>query len=319
MGTFREGRLLGAGALAALCWAAAAPAQEKAVRDRVEKLLTVLADYRGDTRQQMAEARAAERELTEIGAAAAPQLIDAVLTHPPNSGRGFAAGRALAEIGKPALPALRTRWPDLNDERRWRLVPLLEKHDPGSVKDYAYNCLDTDAPIRAVAWGYVLQAKDPRAKERYFAALSEGEGQEVPYLRWGLLPGDKPVYDERRENDLLIDLLMPTSWVSLGKRRPPRGCEPPPGWPDGRGDLVRTLHTRKVVRAAPALLDLLGEAGSGAGHFAEQIIPALVEFGYQEAVPELQRIAASKPGPKFNEDVRVLAAEAMTRLKAAKR
>ena len=315
--------------MAALCWAATALAQEKAVQERVAKLLTVLADYRGDTDLQMAEGTAARRELTEIGAAAAPQLIDAVLTHPPNSGRGFAAGKALAEIGKPALPAIRARWPDLNDERRWRLVLLIEKHDPGSVKEYAYNCLDAEGPaVRAAAWGFVVWTKDLRSQERYFALMSDGS-KVLQHYRLGLLPGDKPVYDEKRENDLLIDLLRPDSWVAKGEGQIPPPGFPSPWWPDGRPVVIRTLHTRKVARAAPALLDVLTEKGPGAGYLAKQVIPVLADFGYKDAVPELERIAASKPGPGRSENVhphtgtgwkavRQLAADAIKRLNEAK-
>ncbi len=328
MDTRRGGRWLGVGAVAVLCWSATGVAAEGDVPKRVAELLAVLAgpDARG---ANLRAAVAAEEELVALGGPAAPQLVEAVLTKPPASNVGYTAGKILMAIGKPALPAIRARWAELNDERRWRLVPILEKHDPGSVKEYAYHCLDSDGWVRSYAWSFVLGTKDARAKDRYFDALTV-EGKETPYIRWQLLPSCQWTYDEKREIDLLIDLLKPTSWVAKGEGNPPVSCEAPAGWPDGREGVIRGLHHQKVKRAAPAILEVLLEKGPGVGYFAETIIPVLGDLGDKDAIPELERIVASKPGPGEREDlhpythtgypgVRKLAADAIQRIKDAKR
>jgi hypothetical protein len=264
-----------------------------------------------------------------MGAPATPQLVDAVLTNPTSSNVGYTAGQILLDIGRPALPAIRARWADLNDERRWRLMPVLEKHDRESVRAYAWNCLDADGPTRMSAWGFMLRAKDPRAADRYFDALAEGS-REPAYVRWLLLPGERPVYDEKRETTLLIYLLEPGSWVAKGEGQPPPTCVPPPWWPDGRPEVIRVLHRRKVVPAAPDLLRVLQEKGPGGGYLAEQIIPALADLGHTEAIPELERVAASRPEPGRADGphpyalndyraVRRLAADAVERLRRTKR
>jgi hypothetical protein len=299
--------------------------QENDVRTRVDVLLTVLAhpEARG---ARLEQAVAAQKELTAIGGAAVPQLIQAVLEKPASANVNFTAGQILVDIGKPALPSIWARWADLNDERRWRLMPVFEKHDRESVRGYALNCLDSQGPVRLEAWRFVLRTKELRAEERYFKAI---EGDEAPGIRWHLLPGDKPIYEEKRENNVLIHLLEPDSWVAKGEGQPPPTGYPPPWWPDGRPHVIRTLHQRRVERAAGVLLRVLEEKGPGAGHLAGQIIPALADLGYKEAIPELERVAASKPASGgldqlhphalgYYKSVRQLAADAVKRLRDAK-
>lgn len=316
-------------AIVAALFAAAGPhrgaaAAEDKLKQRVRVLLAALADpeARGANLKQ---AVAAREELARIGGPAAPQLVEAAVTNPASSNVGYTAGQILVDIGKPALPAIRARWADLNDERRWRLVPALERHDCASVRDYAHNCLDSDGPVRLAAWQFMFRTKDPRAADRYFDALGEG-GKEPPYVRWSILPGDRPIFDEKRENTLLLYLLEPESWVAKGEGQPPPLGPVPPWWPDGRPHVIRSLHQRKVAAAAPGLLRVLEEKGRGAGYLAELIIPALADLGHKEAIPELMRIAACEPGPGQPGDrhphalggykaVRQLAADAVIKLR----
>ncbi len=131
------------------------------------------------------------------------------------------------------------------------------------------------------------------------------------------------VYDEKRENDILIDLLKEGSWVAKREGNPPPPGEHPPWWPDGRSHIIDTLHRRKVDRAAPALLKVLEEKGPGQGYPAEQIIPVLVDFKYKRAIPELERMVASKPAPHGrrpyalvdHKAVQALAIKALVKLK----
>ena len=304
------------------------PAQEMDVEKRVAELLTVL-EHPEARSENLKQTVAAIEELTKIGGPAAPQLVEAVLTNSRTSEVGHTSGRILAEIGKPAFPAIRTKWADLNDGQRWRFMPVFEKHDRESVREYAWNCLDADGMVRYEAWHFMLRTRDPRAKERYFDLLA-GWGDEHPGIRWSLLPGEKPIYDEKRENDILIDLLEPDSWVAKGEGQIPPAGEVPSWWPDGRPIIIGLLHQRKVERAAPSLLRILEEKGPGGGYLATVIIPILVDFGYKKAISELERIAASEPpSGRLDEhhphgggdvslkykDVRRLAADAIKQLK----
>ncbi|MCE9568279.1 MAG: hypothetical protein K8U57_40280 [Planctomycetes bacterium] len=271
---------------------------DKAVKNRVDHLLAILATpgaREGDNLKRTVETI---KELTKIGAPAAPQLVAALLEEPAASNVSFTSGLILLDIGKPALPAVTARWSDLNDAQRWRLMPFREKYDRDAVREYVWNCLASDYGfIRFKAWEFIMRHPDPRAKDRYLNALhgmDREQGGEDAGLRWYLFPG-KTVYDEKQEIGILIDLLKSDSWVAKGDGEPPRDGFPPPWWPDGRPTVVRLLHSRKITQAAPALLKLLQEKGQGAGYLVEQIVPVLVAFKYTEAIPELERIAASKP------------------------
>jgi hypothetical protein len=292
------------------------------VPKRVSELLAVL-NHPEASRERLNETVKALKELEKIGGPAAPQVVDAAIKPLASY-----VGDLLVRIGKPALPAIRAKWGDLNDEQRWRLMPVFEKHDRESVREYAWNCLDSQGRVRLDAWLFMLRTKDPRAEDRYFQLLETGGDD--PHVRWHLLPGDKPTYEEKRENNALIDLLGPESWVAKGEGQMPPSGHVPPWWPDGRPHVIQTLHDRKVVRAAPALLRVLEEKGPGAGYLAEQIIPALADLGYKEAIPELERVAASKPEPGQRENlhpyalggykaVRRLAADAIGKLQPPKR
>ena len=148
-----------------------------------------------------------------------------------------------------------------------------------------------------------------------------------------VMPGEaarKTVYDEKRENKFLLAMLDPDSWVAKGKGIPPPPGGVPAWWPDGRDQVIWSIRKRKLMEAGPALLKVLQEKGKGLGYLADDVIPALVELGYVDAVPELERIAASKPRPGEKEavhpytlgsfeEVRGLAANAVKKLKDTKR
>lgn len=315
--------------LIAVLWVGDCPAQDKDVEKRVKELLATI--NQGDTGGELLKAaEAAEKELVKIGEPAVPQLIKAVLTHPPGTDAvGEVAEKILREIGKPALPALRAKWTDLTDEQRWLFMGVFEKHDCEWVREYAWNCLSSKGAARSLAWQFMLRTKDKRAEEVYFEALTTG-GEEPDHIRWGLIPGDTPVYDEKRENKFLLAMLDPNSWVAQGKGRPPIPSGVPAWWPDGRGDVAHSLGKRKVKDAGPALLKVLQERGEGSGYFAADIIPALVEMGYTKAIPELEKIAAYRPESSkptdshpftdgSYESIRELASDAVKRLNDAKR
>lgn len=315
--------------LIAVLWVGSCPAQDKDVERRVRGLLATI--NQGDTGGELLKAaEAAEKELVKIGEPAVPQLIKTVLTHPPGTDMvGGVAEKILREIGKPALPALRAKWTDLTDEQRWLFMGVFEKHDCEWVREYAWNCLSSKGPARPLAWQFMLRTKDKRAEEVYFEALTTG-GEEPEHIRWQLIPGDTPVYDEKRENKFLLAMLDQDSWVAQGKGNPPPPGGVPPWWPDGRSVVIRPLGKRKVKEAGPALLKVLQEKGEGSGYLAADIIPALVELEYTKAIPELEKIAAhqhksTKPTDSHPhtsgscETIRKLADDAVKRLNEWKR
>lgn len=315
--------------------ASAQPKTDEAERKRVEQLLAVLATPGARENDRLKQTVAAIEELTRIGAPAAPQLVEALLDEPASSNVSFTSGRILLDIGKPALPTVTARWADLNDGQRWRLMPFREKYDLAAVREYAWNCLASDdEAIRGKAWAFMIRQREPRAKDRYLNALrgmDRDRGGEDARLRWQLL-SEKPVYDEKQETDILIDLLKPDGWAAKGEGYPPRDGFQPPWFPDERPAVVELLRRRKLDRAAPVLLKVLQEKGPGAGYLVESIAPALVDFKYAEAIPELERIAASKPlyeDPEKvklhpyaiggHEAVKKLAAEAAKKLSAERK
>lgn len=295
--------------------------QDDQVQKRVKELLNVV-ERPNPRGEDLKRTVAAMNELEQIGEAATPQLVSAAI-----KADAVYVRKLLVRIGSPALPAIKAKWGNLNDEQRWLLMPVREKYDKDSVWDYVWNCLESKGPARLEAWMFVIRTKDPRAEDRYFKAL---EGGEPPSIRLELLPRDKPIYDERRESDILIGLLDSKSWLAKGEGQSPPDGNRPPWWPDGRPKVIYTLHQRKVARAAPALLKVLEEKGRGEGYLAEQIIPALADLGYKEAIPELERISLAKPkSGEMSEahpytlsdyrSVRELAATALKRLNDPKR
>jgi hypothetical protein len=278
-----------------------APADDKEeTQKRVKELLEVIKSQELGGKERRDAADWAERELVGLGEAAVPGLVAAAAESERSSRVDAAAHRTLTKVGKPAVPAIQAKWPDLNDEQRWRFIPLLEKHDPDSVREYARKSLDCkEEEIQIKAWHFVLRAKDEKVKERYFEVF-DGKRVVPDRVRWALIPGYAPYFDEERENTILIALLDPDSWAAKGK-----GLEPQDGpgnaWSgDGRVVAVRLLRARKVAdrksftnTAAPGLLKMLQQRGKGQGYLADLILPLLLEAEYATAVPELERIAES--------------------------
>jgi len=262
---------------------------QKDVQQRVKELLDELGKPDPPDRDLNGSYDAYEA-LEKIGAPATPQLVEIACGR--ETRLSLYCVKLLTGIGKPALPAVRAKWADLNDEKRWRLMPIFEKSDLESVREYAWNCLDSKGPVRVDAWQFMMRTKDSRAEERYYRAIA---GEEPAHIRLQILPGETRAYDEKRENDILIHLLARGSWVAKGAGQLNPDGDTPPWWPDARPEIIQRLVIRKVGSSAPALLTLLREKGEGRGYLAESVVPALVAFKCKGAIPELTRIASSEP------------------------
>jgi hypothetical protein len=241
------------------------------------------------------ESRRAVAALAALGKRAVPKLLDAILEK-DDPAAGFCE-QALKQIPEAEATEGMLDWlKTVRYSNRYLLFPYLARSDFDAAAKFALVCLDSkDAAIRSPAWGFVVrnarsEAVAP-AKERYLKALA---GDEVAQLRWWLLVQD-PVFDAKKESDVLISLLKPDSWVAKGEGRMPPDGGLPPGWPDGRDRVAEILGHRKVKRAAPALIAVLAEKGPGRAYFGYHIIPVLGDLGDQASIPELKRILAAKP------------------------
>jgi HEAT repeat protein len=95
---------------------------------------------------------------------------------------------------------------------------------------------------------------------------------------------------------VLVEQLAAGSYAAGGEGVPmPEG----PGCPyyywcrDGRGIVAWALGRLEATSAAPALLDVLREKGSGGGYLGHVIIPILGELRHREAIDELKAVLAA--------------------------
>jgi HEAT repeat protein len=236
------------------------------------------------------KASPAIEELVKIGPKAVPDLVDAVLRSRSTVG-GYPA-LVLDRIGEPAVEPVRKEWERLDDAQRWKLMRFRGQFDYDAVLMFAVASLDSETyEVRQAAIRYAGQYKEPRSRDKLLELLNN----DAPPLRWEVVDalasigGDAVV-------DALIKLLAPRGWAAKGLGLVPPDSRPPPWWPDGRPYIIEALRKLKAKKAASALLMVLQEKGEGRGYLAAQIVPALVEFEYREALPELQQILTSRPG-----------------------
>ena len=303
----------------ALALAAAAAAAPPA--DPAGELIQVFAhpEARGTNLPQTNKAIAA---LVRMGAAAAPKLIDAVVGD-RSSDRTVAVYSLLAlkRIGPSAVPAVRKRWPDLDDESRWRLMGFRGEHDYGPAAAYALTCLDhREAGVRRKATEFLGRHEEQRARKALLGKLNA----EIPALRWSVV-GALAALGGEDVIAAFIPLLVPDSWAAKGDGLVAPPGPPPYYWPDGRGVIIRALHRLRAAAAAPAMLRVLREKGPGKGYLGEAIVPALADLGFREALPELRLVfaeaglAATRPAQlppmrRPRPDLRLPAARALLQL-----
>ncbi|HYV35991.1 MAG TPA: hypothetical protein VE988_09835 [Gemmataceae bacterium] len=93
----------------------------------------------------------------------------------------------------------------------------------------------------------------------------------------------------------LIALLEKNSWAAKGDGWQWEGfAAGVPTYPDCRHRIVTVLGQIDAKKAAPRLLELLKEKGSGKANWGYEIMPLLAKWGYKEAIPELKAVLASK-------------------------
>jgi hypothetical protein len=296
-----------------------AAARDAPVDRAVDALIEVLGDPKAGDGDRVDETNRAIRALTAIGRPAVPKLIDAVLG--TNNNAYLYGGLALKQMSQnESRDTVRERWDRLGGADRWRLAPYVTDVHFDAIATFALDSLKhKDEAIRIPAWSFIIKHRGAQrlapGKEPFLRALAGGES---PRVRWHLLT-DAPVFDADKEADILIGLLRPDSWAAKGEGRvyPPGGT--PPWWPDGREVVVPILGTRKVKRAAPALITVLAEKGPGRGYLGHLVIPILGDLGDQEAVPELKRVLGTpsdKQEPTLwgRDYLHVLAAAALMQL-----
>jgi len=254
--------------------------------------------------------------LVGMGTDAVPKLVEGI--HDSNHYVSSQCIQALSDIGQPAVVAVRARWPKLNDAERWRLMEFLGKHDYDRGADYALDCLkSTDEEIRRKAWRYLLRHKEKRVKEEFFRNL-EGKCEFPPCYA---VIRDEPVFEAQREEELLIALLDKNSWAAQDRGFPKRQKLVQFMPNDERYFVLLALQARNAKKAAPALMPVLQAHGPGRGYMGALIIPMLADWGYKEAIPELQKILSidareMRPGPYgyTGTGVKKLAARALWQL-----
>jgi HEAT repeat protein len=269
------------------CWQK--PVQGQPMRDQqIATLIHVLADPQADT-AHLEQTRRAIAELVKIGPPAVPQLVQVVVSG-PRTAASYAA-LTLDEIGPPAVEAVRAAWAPLGEAGRWKLMRFRGKYDYAATLDFALASLKSrDDDVRSQAVRYLGQHKEERARDALLAKLNT----EVPRLRWEVVDALTEMGNDSVVN-AFIKLLAPDSWAAKGEGLLPPEGKAPPWWPDGRPRIITALRHLKAKSAAPAFLKLLQEKGPGKAYLGSFLIPALVEFGYRECIPELKKIVAANP------------------------
>ena len=256
---------------------------------RTQILIGMLEDPAAPKKAGGGDTSYAIKELVKLGPKAVPDLVDAILRD-RNSGGAYAA-LALDKIGKPALEEVRTAWEKLDERQRWKLMRFRGQFDYDAVLMFAVASLDSDSyEVRQEAIRYAGQYKEPRSRDKLLELLNNDE----PPLRWEVVDaltsigGDAVV-------DAFVELLAPDSWAAKGEGLGPAPTFPVPWWPDARPQVIDALQKLKATKTAPALLSVLQEKGAGKGYLVITIAPALAEFEYREALPELRRILDASP------------------------
>jgi HEAT repeat protein len=273
------------------------------VANRVRWLQDVFRDP--EARSSKLEAsRKAIAALAELGPPAVPYLIDGILGD--HDTVGPYSYLALKEIGKDAVEGVRARWAKLDDAQRWRLMEFRGEFDKEAAAQYALSCLThIDMKIRGDAVAFAGRHREQRAKKQLLKMLNN----DAPALRWGVMDALANLGGDDVSAEL-TKLLEKDSWAAKGTGLPvPEGAQPP-WWPDGRPVVIECLKRLKAKAAAPALLRVLQEKGEGKAYLGMFIIPLLGEFGYRNAVPELQWIVKGQK----DQYVGLLAAEALFQL-----
>jgi len=258
--------------------------EEAEVARRVAEWIQVFAnpDARGGN---LDETVRAIKELATIGEPAVPHLMEAMLS--PNVNVSVYSANALNEVGTKAVEVVRTRWPDLKEQEKWKFMRFRGKFDYDAARDFAISSLESRNPIvRRQAIEYLTQHKEALAMPTLLKMLNT----ELPAEhRWVLLNGLANTGGEEVVA-ALIALLAPNSWAAKGEGLiPPRGPTPD-WWPDGRVKICEALGKLKASQATPALLTVLEEKGQGQAYLGFVIIPLLGEFGNTKAISSLRRV-----------------------------
>jgi HEAT repeat protein len=292
------------------------PAKEAVVADRpdpevarrVANAISTLGlpEARG---RNLPETSKAIDELVKIGPPAVPQLVRAILTG--NESEAAYSALVLDKIGPPAVVPIRTVWNEMDERSRWKLMRFRGQHDYGASLDFALTSLDSkDKNVRSQAIRYLGKYKETKARSQLLKLLNA----DAPSLRWKIVDALTAIGGDEVVRPFM-ELLAPDSWAARGEGREPPDGFPPPWWPDGRPQIVESLHVLNAKRAAPALLELLRERGTGKAYLGQFILPALGDFGFTSAVPELRSILATDPAEyahsRFAQDVPCLAAAAL--------
>jgi HEAT repeat protein len=224
------------------------------------------------------------KELVAIGKPAVPKLLEAIKSKNRNMAE-FSAD-VLEEIGQPALPQTRAKWPGLEEAQKWDLMNFLGRFDYQRFLDFTLASLDSkDEEVRRKAIEFLGHHKETKATKKLLKMLNEEKRE---YLRADILQSLTKI-GGNEVADGLIPLLALNSWTAKnGALFGPEG-DRNPWYPDSRVAIIWTLGKIKAKKAAPNLLEILKKEGTDKSYFGLFIIPLLAEWGYTEAVPELKK------------------------------